>query len=113
MPALESLGSESGGDRRSDPASVTVGTVVVPARGGGTSSRGGPFREHRFERVPRGHGQSVGNRVLVWGLALCLGLLAVELTILAMTRNWFAIALTLAPVAGVVAAAFARAGHRR
>jgi hypothetical protein len=55
----------------------------------------------------------VGNRVLLWGLAVCLGLLAVELTILVMTRNWFAIALTLAAVAAVVAAAFARAGHRR
>jgi hypothetical protein len=37
----------------------------------------------------------------------------VELTILAVARNWFAIALTLAAVAGVVAAAFARAGHWR
>jgi hypothetical protein len=33
--------------------------------------------------------------------------LAAELTILAMTRNWFAIALTLAAVAAVVATAFA------
>jgi hypothetical protein len=39
--------------------------------------------------------------------------LAVELTILALTRNWFAIALTLAAIAAVVAAAFGRAGHRR
>jgi hypothetical protein len=35
------------------------------------------------------------------------------MTILAMTGNWFAIALTLAAVAAVVAVAFARAGHRR
>jgi len=55
----------------------------------------------------------VGNRVLMWALALCVGLLIVELTIFVLTANWFAVALTLAAVAGVVAAAFARAGHRR
>jgi hypothetical protein len=51
--------------------------------------------------------------VLLWGLALCLGLLTAALTIFVLTRNWFAIALILAAVACVVAAAFARAGHRR
>lgn len=66
-----------------------------------------------FERVRRGQLDGVGNRVLLWALALCVGLLIIELTIFVLTANWFAIALTLAAVAGVVAAAFATAGHRR
>ena len=51
--------------------------------------------------------------MLLWVLAPCFGLLEWRLTFLAMTRDWFAIALTFAAVAAVVAAAVARAGHRR
>ena len=60
-----------------------------------------------------GNGRSVGNRVLVWALSLCLALLLAELTILVLTRRWVALAVTVVALAGVLAATFASAGHRR
>ena len=42
-----------------------------------------------------GNGRSVGNRVLVWALSLCLALLLAELTILVLTRRWVALAVTV------------------
>ena len=46
------------------------------------------------------------HRVLLWGLGVCLALLAIELSLMAVTRNWLALTLTLAAVAAVAAATY-------
>jgi hypothetical protein len=46
------------------------------------------------------------HRVLLWGLGVCLALLAIELSLMAVTRNWLALTLTLAAVGAVAAATY-------
>ena len=46
------------------------------------------------------------HRVLLWGLWVCLALLAIELSLMAVTRNWLALTLTLAAVGAVAAATY-------
>ena len=48
----------------------------------------------------------MGNRVILWGLWFCLSLLAIEISLLAVTGNWLALSVTLAGLGGVVAATY-------
>jgi hypothetical protein len=50
--------------------------------------------------------ECMGNRVILWGLWFCLVLLAIEISLLAATRNWLALSVTLAGLGGVVAATY-------
>jgi hypothetical protein len=47
------------------------------------------------------------NRVILWGLWVCLALLAAELALLAVSGNWFVLTVTLVAVGGVAAAIYA------
>jgi len=49
---------------------------------------------------------AMGNRVILWGLWACLALLAIEISLLAVTQNWLALSVTLAGLGGVVAATY-------
>lgn len=48
----------------------------------------------------------MGNRVILWGLWFCLSLLAIEISLLAVTANWLALSVTLAGLGGEVAATY-------
>jgi len=51
-------------------------------------------------------GGRMGNRLIFWGMFVCLALLAVEVSLLAVTGSWFALVVMLAAVGGVVAAIY-------
>ena len=55
----------------------------------------------------------LGRPVIFWGLWVCLGLLFIELSLMAVTGNWLALMATLAAVGGVTAATYAKARPRR
>ena len=55
----------------------------------------------------------MGNRVILWGLWVCLALLAIEICLLAATRNWLALSVTLAGVGGVVVATYLKGRPKR
>jgi hypothetical protein len=58
----------------------------------------------------------MGNRVILGGLLVCLMLLAFEVALLAVSKNWLALALTLTVVGGVVVASYVMvrpSGNRR
>ena len=48
----------------------------------------------------------MGNRLIFWGMFVCLALLAVEVSLLAVTGSWFALMVMLAAVGGVAAAIY-------
>ena len=50
----------------------------------------------------------MGNRAIVWGLWVCLALLAIEMCLLAATQNWLALSVALAVLGGVVAATYVK-----
>jgi len=50
--------------------------------------------------------EGMGNRVILGGLWFSLALLAIEVSLLAATRNWLAVGVTLASVGSVVAATY-------
>ncbi len=54
----------------------------------------------------------MGNRVILWGLWFCLSLLAIEISLLAVTGNWLALSVTLAGLGGVVAATYLKGGPK-
>ena len=51
-----------------------------------------------------GETQGMGNRVILWGVGVCLILLLIELSVLAATGNWLAVSATGVALAGVVVA---------
>ena len=52
--------------------------------------------------------QRTGNRVILWGVGVCLVLLLIELSVLAATGNWLAVSATVVALAGVVAPTLVR-----
>ena len=77
------------------------------------------LRQHRHLRrlLPRPHPvkeilvsggagetQGMGNRVILWGVGVCLVLLLIELSVLAATGNWLAVSATGVALARVVVA---------
>jgi hypothetical protein len=46
----------------------------------------------------------MASRAILWGMWACLALLAMEVALLAMTRSWVALAVTVLAVGGVAAA---------
>ena len=55
----------------------------------------------------------MGNRVILWGLCLCLVLLLMVLSGLAAAGNWVAVSATLASLGGVGVATFVVLRPRR
>ena len=48
----------------------------------------------------------MGNRAIIWGMWLCLALLALELCLLAVAGNMFAVTVTLGAVGAAAAATY-------
>src|SRR6476620_10332003 len=55
----------------------------------------------------------MGNRVILWGVGVCLVLLLIELSVLAATGNWLAVSATVVALAGVVVATLVMIRRRR
>ena len=53
-----------------------------------------------------GQTQRMGNRVIIWGMGVCLALLALELSVLAVAGNLFALTVTLGAVGAMAAATY-------